>query len=113
MKIPRQLQSDLFELQSRLLLIIDEAATTERLLFNAFGETEESLTDLTALASVIEDAQDTYRRLSTLMSVISRSDPDDADDSMKLLMQTYARGTERIEPMTRSIQEVKIEWGLL
>ncbi|WP_164929186.1 hypothetical protein [Gloeobacter violaceus] len=113
MKIHEPILRDILDLQAILLNeIIDEAAAAERNLADAFGETTRTEGDLNALVSIREEAQDSYRRMSSLMSNIASSPARTAVDSMRLLRQAYLRTGERIAPAIRSIQEVKIAWQL-
>jgi hypothetical protein len=43
MKIPDPLKQQIFDLQAQLLDLIDDAASTERELFDIHGETEKTL----------------------------------------------------------------------
>jgi hypothetical protein len=112
MRIPEPLLGHLLTLQSSLLAIVDECATVERALFAEFGETSETLVDLAALQSVLEDAQDSYRRLANQMMAVARQEPERATASINLLLQTYERGQNRLAAAWRSIQEIKDTWGL-
>jgi hypothetical protein len=113
MKIPDPLKQQIFDLQGQLLDLIDNAATTERKLFENYGETEQTLGDLDSLAGIREQAEGIYQGLNTLALRVVQADPRDATVTMNLLLQVYERGDERIAPLTRSVEEIRNTWELL
>lgn len=112
MKIPDPLKQQIFDLQAQLLDLIDDAATTERELFENYGETEQTLGDLDSLAGIREEAEDTYQRTNVRALQVVKADPREATATINLLLQAYERGDERIAPLTRSVEEIRNTWEL-
>lgn len=57
----------IFTLQERLIELIDEAASTEFQLFERFGETEATVTELDEAQNARERLNSSYSRLSTIV----------------------------------------------
>lgn len=112
MKLPQPLQQQLLQLLANLLELTDEAAASERALLDAFGESNETLGDLDALSSVRVAAQDGFRSLSNTMNALSVLEERCAGDTMKVLQQSYTRLEQRVPAFRRSIEEIRLTWGL-
>jgi hypothetical protein len=112
MKIPAPLKQQIFDLHAQLLDLIDDAATTERELFENYGETEQTLGDLDSLTGIRERAEGIYQGLNTLALRVVQADPREATATINLLLQTYERGEERIAPLIRSVEEIRNTWEL-
>jgi hypothetical protein len=113
MKIPATLKQQIFDLHAQLLDLIDDAATTERELFENYGETGQTLEDLDSLTGIREQAEGIYQGLNTLALQVVQADPREATATMNLLLQACERGDERITPLTRSVEEIRNTWELL
>ncbi|MBW4697175.1 MAG: hypothetical protein KME03_04600 [Aphanocapsa lilacina HA4352-LM1] len=112
MLIPEPLRRDIFEQLDRLLRLIDDSAACGRTLFGEHGENTQTIADLAALDNIVEEAQDTYRRLWGLMARIARDSAQQAADNMRLLEQAHLRTRERLDALSRSVREIKTDWGL-
>jgi hypothetical protein len=112
MKIPDPLKQQIFVLHAQLLDLIDDAATTERALFENYGETEQTLGDLDSLTGIREQAEGIYQGLTTLAFRVVQADPREATATMNLLLRAYERGDERIAPLIRSVEEIRNTWEL-
>jgi len=112
MKIPDPIKQQIFDIQAQLLDLIDDAATTERELFDIYGETEQTLGDLDSLTGIREQAEGIYQGLNTLALRVVQADPREATATMGLLLQAYERGDERSAPLTRSVEEIRNTWEL-
>ncbi len=112
MKIPDPLQQQIFDLQAQLLNLIDDAASTERELFENYSETEQTLGDLDSLTGIHEQAEGIYQGLNTLALRVVQADPRVSPATMNLLLQAYERGDERVAPLIRSVEEIRNTWEL-
>ena len=56
-KLPEDIVNRVFNLQKQMLLFINDAGVTELALFEQFGETEETLPELTELQNIRERAE--------------------------------------------------------
>ncbi|WP_204101824.1 MULTISPECIES: hypothetical protein [Spirulina sp. CCY15215] len=111
-KLPPDLLETLFNLLKQLSELVDEATTTEYLLFERFGETDETIGSLEELKGVALDAASRYRQLCTLRLRIAESQPNLSKDMLKLLESTIVKNQLKIPAMERSIEEIKVEWSL-
>jgi hypothetical protein len=78
MKIPATLKQQIFDVHAQLLDLIDDAATTERELFENYGETGQTLEDLDSLTGIREQAEGIYQGLNTLALQVVQADPREA-----------------------------------
>lgn len=111
-QLPRDITETINILKQQTLEIVELATATESALFEAFGETEETLPFLSELKTVSEDGAASFSRLSNLQLCIAESQPTAAADIMEMLAQTITRTQNRIPAWERSIQEVRIDWNL-
>jgi len=112
MKIPDPLKQQIFVLQAQLLDLIDDAATTERTLFDIYGETEQTLGDLDSLTGIREQAEDIYQRFHVRALRVVQAPPREATATMSLLIEVCEFGQERMVPLTRSVEEIRNTWEL-
>lgn len=112
MKISDDFKQQLCALQGQLLDLIDEATSVERVLFETYGETEQTLADLEVLMGIQEQAADTYQRTTTLGVRTAQDPPALAITTMKLLQQAQQVGQQRLVPLLRSVQEIRNDWEL-
>jgi hypothetical protein len=111
-KIPREVTATINNLKQQALDIVEEASALESTLFEAFGETEATISYLDEMKSVADYAESSYSQLSTLQLQIAKAQPTAPPDILELLAQAIARTQARIPALERSIQEVKMEWNL-
>lgn len=112
MKIPDPLKQQIFDLQAQLLDLIDNATTTERILFENYGETEQTLGDLDSLTGIREQAEDIYQRLNVRALRVVQAPQREATATMNLLIEVCEFGQERMGPLTRSVEEIRNTWEL-
>lgn len=112
MKIPAPLKQQIFDLYAQLLDLIDDAATTERVLFENYGETAQTLEDLDSLTDIREQAGDIYQRLHVRALRVVQAPPREATATMSLLIEVCEFGQERMGPLTRSVEEIRNTWEL-
>jgi hypothetical protein len=112
-KLSDDILETIFELLKQLSKLVDEATATEYLLFERFGETDETINSLDELKGVALDASSRYSQLSILRLRIAEAQPSLSNSMLQLLENTIAKNQLKIPAMERSIEEIKIEWGLL
>lgn len=102
----------IFSLQRQLVEGINEAAATEAVLFEQFGETEATSSDLQQLQNARERLTDPYSRLCTLLLRIAESQPTASAAMLSLLRQTIERAEVACNAVKASTQETKRDWNL-
>lgn len=112
-KLPEEITETIWLLKRQSLDIVEEAMATEFILFDSFGETEETLSYLDEIKAVGESATSFYSRLSHIHLQIIQSQPQASNDLLRLLYQTIEMTSARLPALKRSVQEVKQEWNLL
>ncbi|MGK7929102.1 MAG: hypothetical protein AB4290_28345, partial [Spirulina sp.] len=105
-KLPDEVTETINRLKQQALEIVESATAAEFILFDRFGETEETLLFLEELKTVSEDASASFSRFNTLQLRIAEAQPMATSDMIEMLMQTIARTQNRIPAWERSIQEV-------
>lgn len=103
----------IFNLLMRLSELVEDASYLEYLIFEHYGETEETLTSLDELRELFLEASSRYSQLSTLRLRIAEIQPTISKDMLALLQKTIEQNSLRIPAIKRSIEEIKIEGGLL
>ena len=111
-QLPLEVTETLWNLKRQALEIVEEATATEYSLFDAFGETEETLSYLDEMKNVAESATLSYSRLSNLHLQVTRSQPLASADMLRLLYTTIDTTSAGLPALKRSIKEVKQEWSL-
>lgn len=87
-KLPDETIQTIFNLQRRLLERIDEATATEAMIFERFGEVEETIPELEELQNVRERATSSYSRLYSLLLRIAEAQPTATSATLNLLAQS-------------------------
>ncbi|MFB2978279.1 hypothetical protein [Microseira sp. BLCC-F43] len=111
-KIPGEVTTTINNLKQQVLEIVEEATALEMRIFEAFGETEATIPYLDEVKTVVDDAESSFSRLSTLQLQIAKAQPIAPGDILELMNRAIARTQARIPAWERSIQEVKLEWNL-
>lgn len=111
-KLPDQTLATIFDLQRRLVELIDEAKATEFDLFERFGENEATLPELDQMQSSVERLRMPYSRLHTLALGIAEYQPIAPDAMLNLLAQTIEQTEALIGAVEASISETKQNWNL-
>jgi TPP-dependent indolepyruvate ferredoxin oxidoreductase alpha subunit len=110
-KFSSEARQTLWRLKDQLLDLIDEAKALELLLFERFGETNETIIVLDELKDIAEQAASRFSQLSTLQLRLAESQPSVLPDMMELLVQTIANTQQRVPALERSVEEIKVEWS--
>ena len=111
-KLPDEILTTIFSLQRQLADRIDEAAAAEWILFEQYGETEETVGELEELYNARERLTVIYSRLHTLLLRILESQPTASTAMLDLLSQTLEQGQSVFNAATASIREIKRNWGI-
>ncbi|WP_404787632.1 hypothetical protein [Altericista sp. CCNU0014] len=101
-----------FTLQKRLLKIINEATKLAFMIFEQFGETEETTPELDELQSLRERATSYYIRLYRLLLQHSESQPTATSATLDLLVQSIDRTRAVADAGEASNREIKRNWNL-
>lgn len=101
----------IFDLQKQLLDRIDEATGTEAVIFEQFGETEETMPELEQLQNIRERATSSYSRLYTLLLRVYESQPLATSAILKLLANAIEQA-EATNDAATSVQDTKRNWNL-
>lgn len=101
-----------FNLQRRLLEMINEATKYALIIFEQFGETEETLPELNELENVRERSTSYHIRLYRLLLQVAESQPTATSATLDLLAQSIAQTQAIADAGEASIQEIKRNWNL-
>ena len=101
-----------FSLQRRLLQIINEATKFAFIIFEQFGETEETTPELEELKNIRERATSYYIRLYRLLLQSSESQPTATSATLDLLAQSIAQTQAAADAGEASNREIKRNWNL-
>jgi hypothetical protein len=99
-------------LNSSQILGFDRAKTFEIALFEAYGETERTISYLDELQSVAEQATEKFSQFSTLQIRIANAQSPILPDILELVDRVIENTQQRIPALKRSIQEIQQEWRL-
>ncbi len=111
-KLPVVILQSIFDLLQDLSELVDDATNAEYLLFERFGETEETINSLDELKSVALESASRYSQLANLRLRLAENQPKLSKEMLALLEKTINQNQQRIPAMKRSIEEIKIEGGL-
>ena len=111
-QLPRETLDEIATLKTEWLIILNKAAVIADQLFQRYGETQETLQDLSELAVVIEKISSLYTSLSTLLLRVAEAQPGANLATMKKLTQTVQAVQLSHTASVRSIDEVKERWSL-
>ncbi len=96
----------------RLFKVINLATTTEYQLFEQYGETEETLSELEELNNAAERARTFYNRLYGLVLQVAESQPMANSTLLNLLYQSIEQAQATSDAVEASVLEIKNSWGL-
>ena len=111
-KVSPQTLTIIFNLQRRLVELIDQAKTAEYHLFEDYGETEETIPELEQLQNGAERLRNPYSRLATLTLAIAEAQPIAPTAMINLLSQTVEEASASSDAVEASIMEIKRSWNL-
>lgn len=96
----------------RLFKVINLATTTEYQLFEQYGETEETLSELEELNNAAERASSFYNRLYGLVLQVAESQPSANSTLLNLLYQSIEQARATADAVEASVLEIKRSWSL-
>jgi hypothetical protein len=111
-KLSPETAQTIWDLQHQLLEIIDVARTLELSLFEAFGETEDTIPFLDELQSIAQQAIDRFARFSNLQIRVANNQPPIPADIIEIVNRSIQTTEQKIPALNRSIQEITQEWRL-
>jgi hypothetical protein len=101
-----------FNLQRRLLKMINEATKYALIIFEQHGETEITMPDLEILENVRERSTSYYTRLYRLLLQITESQPVATPAMLEMLAQSIEQIQVSADAGEATVQEVKRDWNL-
>ncbi|MCT7953429.1 hypothetical protein NG798_26880 [Ancylothrix sp. C2] len=111
-RLPSETVTKILSLQQQFLEKIDEAGLLEFILFEQFGETEETIPELEELQSIRERADSYYSRFYIILRRIYDAQPVASTDTLDLLTRYIDEADATIEAVEASIQDIKRNWNL-
>lgn len=111
-KLSPQTLRIVFDLQRRMVELIDEAKATEYNLFEAFGETEETIPELEYLENGAERLRNSYSRLHTITLRIAEYQATATSAMLELLTQTIDNAQASADAVEAGTREIKRTWSL-
>ena len=111
-ELPDETLTIIFTLQRQLIESLNEAAATETIIFEQFGETEVTLPVLEQLQNVRERLLGPYSRLSALLPRIAEYQPTAPADVLNLLYQTIEQAKTAHDATDASVREAKRDFDL-
>ena len=110
--LPPETFANINQLRNQCLGVIHLATEAESKLFNAFGETVETLVVLLELKTVAQEATDALNRLNSLQLKVAVAQPEISFTLAKLATYSRSRIEMRIPAWERSIEEILLTWRL-
>lgn len=111
-KLPAEIVTIIFDLQKQLLDRIDEATATEAIIFEQFGETQETMPELEQLQNIRDRATSSYSRLYNLLLRVYESQPLATSAILKLLENSIEQAESSNVVAKASVQDTKRNWNL-
>lgn len=111
--LPEETTKTALELQRQLLIIINEARSTEFSIFEQYGETEKSIISLDQLQNIRERGETYYTRLYQMLLKIAESQPVAVPTMLELLDSSMEESEATINASQASILEIKRDWNKL
>jgi hypothetical protein len=111
-KLSEQTLLSILNLQRRLIEGIDTATALESLLFQQFGETDATKSDLEQLQNIRHRLADPYSRLCTLLLRVAEFQPMAPTAMLNLLDRTIEFGQAAVDAAQASVQEISRDWSL-
>ena len=111
-KLSPETAQTIWDLQHQLLEIIDSSSVLELSLFDAFGETEDTIPVLDELQSIAQQATDRFSRFSNLQIRVANNQPPIPPDIIEIVNRSIQTTEQKIPALKRSIQEITQEWRL-
>ncbi len=111
-KLSSETLTNIFNLLRQIAEEIENACSTEWILFEKYGETSRTINELDELQNVKQRLNQSYSRLNILMLKILEAQPSASNDMLDLLTQAINDGLANVDASHASIQEIKKGWSL-
>ncbi len=111
-KLSPETLTNIFNLLRQIAEEIENACSTEWILFEKYGETPRTISELDELQNVKERLNQSYSRLNILMLRILEAQPIASNAMVDLLTQAINDGFANLDASHASIQEIKKGWSL-
>ncbi|MBE9176541.1 hypothetical protein IQ225_16720 [Synechocystis salina LEGE 06155] len=112
-ELPKELTTDILDLQRKLIVVINKATKTAFIILNTYGETDDTLISLDDLDNIRERANSYYSKFSTLLLRIAESQPLASQAMLELLQRVIEQAQATMEASEATIREEKQNWNLL
>lgn len=112
-KLAPDLLRTIFQLQQRLIELIDEAGATEQTLFQRFGEAPQVISELEEAQNARERLRSSYAKLSNLVLAVAEYQPIAPKAVLNLLSESIEQAQAIADAAQASLIEIKRIWGLL
>jgi hypothetical protein len=110
-KLPDPSISNIFILQRSLVECLDAVTALEYRLFQQFGETPETITELDELQNIKERLVSSCSRLHNLLLRVCQSQPVAPDDMLDLLYSSMETGQASLDASNASLQDIQRNWN--
>ncbi len=110
-KLSPEILTNIFNLLRQLAEEIENACSTEWILFEKYGENPRTNNELEELQNVKERLNQSYSRLNILTLRILEAQPIASNAMVNLLSQAIHNGSANLEASHASIQEIKKGWS--
>ncbi len=111
-KLSPETLTNIFNLLRQIAEEIENACSTEWILFETYGETTRTINELDELQNVKQRLNQSYSRLNILMLRILEAQPIASNAMVDLLTQAINDGLANVDASHASIQEIKKGWSL-
>ena len=109
-KLSDSILTNIFTLQRSLVELIDATTALEFRIFEHWGETAETLTELEELQNIEERLRTQHTRLNTLLLTTVRSQPIASADMLDLLYRAIDIAEATLDASIASLQEIERNW---
>ncbi len=99
--------------QGRLLKLLDEETRADLIIYERFGETENTTTILTQLQNSRERLTTYYNRVGNLLQRVHESQPKADSGLLELFYLSVAEALATADAIEASVKETKKDWDLL
>ncbi|CAN1213220.1 hypothetical protein TUMEXPCC7403_23645 [Tumidithrix helvetica PCC 7403] len=112
-EISKETIEKILKLIGRLSILIDAASSTELLIFNTYGETQEMFYVLEQLQNTKERGISSYSRLSTLLLKVSEVQPSAPVLMVEMLIQAIEQAEATVDAGEATVNEARNDWRIL
>jgi hypothetical protein len=110
-KLPDSTIVNIFTLQRRLAECLEFTTAMEFSLFQQFGETAETASELEELVNIRERLVSLYNRLHNIFLRVTQSQPIASEDLLNLLYRSIEQSETSIDTSIASLQDIQRNWN--